>query len=110
VPTKTDTHEMPAELALVPILVDIHVKAREVDDAKAHLAALVRQCNELVLEAVDNGEPYRDISTAAGRSLGWVQTALEAIGAEGPRVRRRPARIKAKETKSKTKSQANAKK
>jgi hypothetical protein len=86
--------EMPEDLKAVPILVEVHTKAQEVDAAKEHWTALVNECNMLALEAVDAGEPYRDIAAAAGRSLGWVQTALAALNVEGPRVRRRPARLR----------------
>ena len=101
--SKTDETTLPEDLADVKIMVDIHVKAREVDEAKERLATLVNECNMLVLEAVDNGEPYRDIAAAAGRSLGWVNTALTAVGAEGPRVRRRPARLREAASKNGTK-------
>lgn len=90
--TTATAHTLPSRLAEVPILVELHIKAREVDDAKKRLAELVHETNMLVLEAVDNGEPYRDISEAAGRSLGWVQVCLKALGTDGPRVRRRPLR------------------
>ena len=90
------TTPLPAELADVEILAQIHARAAEVDAAKARVSELVDEVSQLVVEAVDNGEPYRDIATAANRSVGWVQVTMERIGVEGPRVRRRPDRVRSK--------------
>lgn len=87
-----------------PILDIIEARAKLVDEAKHNLSERVRECNEAVLEAVDNGEPYRDIADAAGRSVGWVQTALRALGVEGPRVRRRTPETVAKAKAARRKS------
>ena len=91
------TTPLAPELADVEILSKIHARAAEVDAARARVTELVDEVSELVVEAVDGGEPYRDIAEAAGRSVGWVQVTMERIGVEGPRVRRRPDRVRTKE-------------
>ena len=88
------TTALPEELADVEILAKIHARAAEVDAAKQRVSDLVTEVSELVVEAVDEGEPYRDIATAAGRSVGWVQVTMERVGVKGPRVRRRPERVR----------------
>ena len=90
------TAPLPPELADVEVLAQIHARAAEVDAARARVSELVDEVSALVVEAVDNGEPYRDIAAAAGRSVGWVQVTMERIGVEGPRVRRRPDRVKSR--------------
>lgn len=69
------------------ILLAVRLKAKQIDEVRAILDALIAECDDLVLEAVDDGERYRDIAKAAERSFPWVQTALRRKGAEGPRVR-----------------------
>jgi hypothetical protein len=91
------TRDLPAALAAVPILVEIHEKALAVDEARENLASLISEVSNKVVEAVDDGEPYRDIARAAGRSVGWVQVTMSRIGVEGPRVRRRPSRLRTPE-------------
>ena len=74
---------LPTELADVEILAKIHSRAAEVDAAKQRVSELVTEVSQLVVEAVDEGEPYRDIATAAGRSVGWVQVTMERSASKG---------------------------
>lgn len=83
---------MTATITPPSVLDEITAKSTEIDEAKVRLSELIAECDQLVLEAVDNGEPYRDIAEAAGRSLAWVQVTLRRLGVEGPRVRRRAVR------------------
>ncbi|HEY9377376.1 MAG TPA: hypothetical protein VIQ02_09805, partial [Jiangellaceae bacterium] len=69
------------------LLLHIRLKAKQIDELRELQDALIAECDDLVLEAVDDGERYRDIARAANRSTPWVQTALRRKGADGPRVR-----------------------
>jgi hypothetical protein len=57
-------------------LLAIHDKARDIDDARTQLDALIAESDVLIREAVDEGERYRDIAAAAGRTVPWVQMSL----------------------------------
>lgn len=54
----------------------IHDKANEIDTIRESLEALITESDELIREAVDEGERYRDIAAAAGRTVPWVQMSL----------------------------------
>jgi hypothetical protein len=57
-------------------LLAIHGLAKQIDDLRAQLDTLVAQSDAKVQEAVDNGERYRDVAAAAGRTVPWVQMSL----------------------------------
>ena len=61
------------------ILRAIHAKADEVDAARVALDALIAESDDLVREAVDDGERYRDIAAAANRTVPWVQMSLRRV-------------------------------
>jgi coenzyme F420-reducing hydrogenase delta subunit len=69
------------------LLVEIHDKVELMDKLQTERDKVAAKVDDLVQEAVDEGERYRDIATAAGRSVPWVQTVLRRLGVEGPRVR-----------------------
>ena len=69
------------------ILLHIRLKTIQINELRALEAQLIAECDDLVLEAVDDGEKYKDIADAAGRTTPWVQTALRRKGKPGPRVR-----------------------
>jgi hypothetical protein len=78
----------PAESApMVPLtrdrmnagLLAIHDKAQEINAARAALDVLVSESDALVQEAADEGERYRDIAAAAGRTVPWVQMSLRRV-------------------------------
>lgn len=52
---------------------EITDRAREVTDANIALT------DSLIKEAVDQGERYRDIAAAAGRTVPWVQMSLRRV-------------------------------
>jgi len=58
------------------ILRAIHAKAIEVDAMREALDALIAESDNLVREAVDDGERYRDIAASANRTVPWVQMSL----------------------------------
>lgn len=58
------------------LLLAIHEKANEINGVRSHLESLVSESDALIREAVDEGERYRDIAAAAGRTLAWVQMSL----------------------------------
>ena len=58
------------------ILLQIHEKAKEVDEVRLHLDRVVAESDALVREAVDDGERYRDIAASADRTVPWVQMSL----------------------------------
>lgn len=76
-----------------PALKRIHKKVKQMDELRAAHARVAGEVDQLVAEAVDEGERYRDIGKAAGRSVPWVQTVLRRLGVTGPRVRRMTARV-----------------
>lgn len=61
------------------LLLAIHDKAKEIDAARVELDALIGESDALVHEAVDEGERYRDIAAAAGRTVPWVQMSLRRV-------------------------------
>ena len=61
------------------ILLAIHTKAAEIDDTRDVLERLIDESDELVHEAVDEGERYRDIAAAANRTVPWVQMSLRRV-------------------------------
>lgn len=74
------------------LLLNIHHKAIEIDAARANLEALIGESDQLIREAVDEGERYRDIANAAGRTVPWVQMSLRRVAGvpthlAGPRGR-----------------------
>lgn len=69
------------------LLVEIHDKVQLMDKLQSERDKVAAKVDDLVHEAVDEGERYRDIAAAAGRSVPWVQTVLRRLGVEGPRVR-----------------------
>lgn len=69
------------------VLVDIHNKFRQIDKLNEARDRVNNEIDQLVREAIDEGERYRDIAAAAGRSVPWVQTVLRRLNVEGPRVR-----------------------
>lgn len=77
----------PRAVAIVPmepevmddLLYAIHEKATEIDDARSHLESLIGESDTLIREAVDEGERYRDIASAAGRTVPWVQMSLRRV-------------------------------
>jgi hypothetical protein len=81
-------------------LLAVYDKSREIDNTRTLLEQLVGECDDLVREAVDEGERYRDIAAAAQRTVPWVQMSLRRVagvpthpGAPIPdtRIRRRRA-------------------
>ncbi len=60
-------------------LLAVYEKSREIDALRVHLDTLVSECDDLVHEAVDEGERYRDIAAAAGRTVPWVQMSLRRV-------------------------------
>jgi hypothetical protein len=102
---KTTRESTSAPAALDPSvlsesLLAVHEQSRKIDDLRAQLDTAVSECDELVLEAVNDGERYRDIAAAAQRTVPWVQMSLRRVagvathpGAQLPatRVRRRRA-------------------
>jgi hypothetical protein len=61
---------------MTDLLVQIHDKAKEIDDARGQLDTLISESDTLIRDAVDEGERYRDIANAAGRTVPWVQMSL----------------------------------
>ena len=61
------------------ILLAIHEKAVEIDAHRETLDGLVSESDALIQEAVDDGERYRDIAAAAGRTVPWVQMSLRRV-------------------------------
>lgn len=61
------------------ILLAIHEKAEEINEARAILDGLIGESDQLVKEAVDEGERYRDIAGAANRTVPWVQMSLRRV-------------------------------
>ena len=67
------------------LLLHIRLKAKQIDELRALQETLIAECDDLVVEAVDDGERYRDIARAAQRSAPWVQSVLRRKGVDGPR-------------------------
>ena len=61
------------------ILLAVHDKAEEINEARAVLDGLITESDQLVREAVDDGERYRDIAAAAKRTVPWVQMSLRRV-------------------------------
>lgn len=61
------------------LLLAIHDKANEIDDTRALLENLISESDQLIREAVDEGERYRDIANSAGRTVPWVQMSLRRV-------------------------------
>jgi hypothetical protein len=61
------------------LLLAIHEKAEEIDEARTQLDNLIGESDALIREAVDEGERYRDIASAAGRTVPWVQMSLRRV-------------------------------
>lgn len=61
------------------LLLAIHDKAAEIDKARAALETLIGESDQLIREAVDEGERYRDIANAGGRTVPWVQMSLRRV-------------------------------
>src|SRR6186713_3175422 len=61
------------------ILRAVHEQAKVVDAARATLDAEIARSDEIVREAVDDGERYRDIAAAADRTVPWVQMSLRRV-------------------------------
>ena len=61
------------------LLLAIHEKADEIDSARIRLESLISESDALIREAVDEGERYRDIAAAAGRTVPWVQMSLRRV-------------------------------
>ena len=73
----------PSPAALLPdpdmmtdLLLAIHHKAQEIDDTRKQLDTLIGESDDLIRDAVDEGERYRDIAAVAGRTVPWVQMSL----------------------------------
>jgi hypothetical protein len=60
-------------------LLAIRAIAKEIDQAREATDALVARSDALIREAVDDGERYRDIAAAAGRTVPWVQMSLRRV-------------------------------
>jgi hypothetical protein len=65
------------------ILLAVHDKSREIDEHRRVLNEMIGECDDLVKEAVDDGERYRDIAAAAGRTVPWVQMSLRRVAGVG---------------------------
>lgn len=61
------------------VLLAIHDKAEEINEARTVLDGLINDSDALVREAVDDGERYRDIAAAANRTVPWVQMSLRRV-------------------------------
>lgn len=61
------------------LLLAIHDKADEINTARDALDDLIAESDALIQEAVDEGERYRDIAAAAGRTVPWVQMSLRRV-------------------------------
>lgn len=86
--SSTKPHPRRAAVASVPVLepdmmndllLAIHEKATEIDEARRQLDVLIAESDALIREAVDEGERYRDIASAAGRTVPWVQMSLRRV-------------------------------
>jgi hypothetical protein len=65
------------------ILLAIHDKSQAIDNTREQLDTLIGECDDLVREAVDDGERYRDIAASAGRTVPWVQMSLRRVAGVG---------------------------
>jgi hypothetical protein len=61
------------------LLLAIHELAAEIDISRSHTDDLIAKSDLLIREAVDEGERYRDIASAAGRTVPWVQMSLRRV-------------------------------
>jgi len=84
--TKTTKTKVPmsAVPALEPesmndLLLAIHEKAKTIDLLRAETEREISESDALIREAVDEGERYRDIAAAAGRTVPWVQMSLRRV-------------------------------
>jgi hypothetical protein len=88
--TSASKKKTPARRAVAPVpslepemmndlLLAIHDKADEIDAARIRLDSLIGESDALIREAVDEGERYRDIAAAAGRTVPWVQMSLRRV-------------------------------
>jgi hypothetical protein len=84
------------------LLLAIHEGVQRTDEIRAELEAQITYVDGLVREAVDEGERYRDIASAGGRTVPWVQMSLRRVAgvpthpaAPIPDTRIRKARRKA---------------
>lgn len=95
VPTKAKRRRKGIDPTWPKLLIEIHEKVELMDKLRAEAAKVAAKVDDLVGEAVDEGEKYRDIANAAGRSVPWVQDVLRRLDMEGPRVRLITARAAA---------------
>lgn len=65
--------------------------ASEIDTLKADVSDKQRALDTVVLDAKTNGAKYREIASAAGRSVAWVQATLNRLGYKGVRKLKREA-------------------
>jgi hypothetical protein len=61
------------------LLLAIHEKAKTIDALRAETEREITESDNLIREAVDEGERYRDIAAAAGRTVPWVQMSLRRV-------------------------------
>ena len=61
------------------LLLAIHEKAKTIDLLRAETEREISESDALIREAVDEGERYRDIAAAAGRTVPWVQMSLRRV-------------------------------
>lgn len=61
------------------LLLAIHEKAKKIDALRAETEREISESDDLIREAVDEGERYRDIASAAGRTVPWVQMSLRRV-------------------------------
>ena len=105
-PAAKKTAAKPRVVAAVPalepemmndLLLAIHDKADEIDAARSQLEVLIGESDALIREAVDEGERYRDIAAAAGRTVPWVQMSLRRVAGCRPiRRSRSPTPVSAR--------------
>lgn len=65
--------------------------ASKIDALKREVSDGQRDLDEVVLDAKVNGAKYREIASAAGRSVAWVQATLNRLGYKGVRKLKREA-------------------
>lgn len=65
--------------------------ASKIDGLKAEVSTSQKELDGVVLDAKENGAKYREIASAAGRSVAWVQATLNRLGYKGVRKLKREA-------------------
>lgn len=63
--------------------------ATQVDTRKADIGDMQKSLDQAVLDAKTSGAKYREIASASGRSVAWVQAILNKMGYTGPRKEKR---------------------